>query len=66
VHYDGSFGVGPELIVHLYLENLHHHKQLTKLQGEESINNFSCNASIDYCLTHRNGEPCQWVRKCKR
>jgi hypothetical protein len=61
-----SFGVDMKLVVHLHSENLHHHKQLIKLQGEESTDNFSCNTSISYSLTHRNGELCQWVRKCKR
>jgi hypothetical protein len=37
-----------ELVVHLHPENLHHHKQLAKLQGDESTNNFSFNASIGY------------------
>jgi hypothetical protein len=59
VHCDESFGVGLELIVHLHLKNLHYHKQFAKLQGEESINNFSCKAFIGYSLTHQNGEPCQ-------
>jgi hypothetical protein len=66
VHCDGSFGVGPELVVHLHLKNLHHHKQLVKLWREESIDKFSCNASIGYSLTHQNGKPCQRVRMCKR
>jgi hypothetical protein len=66
VHCDKSFRVDMKLVVYLHPENLHHHKQLVKLWGEESINNFSCNASIGYSLTHRNGELCQWVRKCKR
>jgi hypothetical protein len=55
VHCYGSFGVGPELIVHLHPKNLHHHKQLAKLWGEESINIFSYNAFIGYSLTHQNG-----------
>jgi hypothetical protein len=59
MHCDRYFGVSPKLVIHRHPENLHHHKQLTKLRGEESTNNFLCNASIGYSLTHRNEEPCQ-------
>jgi hypothetical protein len=48
VHCDESFVVDPRLVVHLHPKNLHHHKQLAKPQDKLSINNFSCNASIDY------------------
>jgi hypothetical protein len=34
-HYGDSFRIDPELVVHLFPENLHHHKQLAKLQGEK-------------------------------
>jgi hypothetical protein len=61
VHYNESFGVNLKLVVHLHLENLHHYKQLIKLRGEESINTFSCNASIGYSSTYQNRELYQRV-----
>jgi hypothetical protein len=66
VHCDESFGVDSKLVIHLHLENLYHHKQLAKLRVKGSINNFSFNVSIGYNLSHRNGEACPRIWKCKQ
>jgi hypothetical protein len=52
VHCGEAFEVDPKLVVHLHLENLHHHKQLAIPRVKQSINNFSCNASIGYSPTY--------------